>query len=258
MQYLSVVIITFNEEDHISNCIDSVSSVADEIIVVDCFSTDRTVEIARAKGAIVREETWRGYIEQKNLALSFAKNNYVLSLDADEMLDDRLRNSIAEAKKTFGHKAYIMNRCTSYCGKFIRHGQWYPDRKLRLFDKRVASWGGLNPHDKIVLSSQVQTVHLDGDILHYSYASIEEHVTHGNKFSTIAAESLYARGRKPSWINILANPLWTFIHGYIVRRGMLDGVAGFIIAIISAHHTFLKYIKLYQLWHRSGSSGYKA
>lgn len=258
MQYLSVVIITFNEEAHISNCIDSVASVADEVIVVDCFSTDRTVEIARSKGALVKQETWRGYIEQKNLALNFAKHDYVLSLDADEMLDDRLRNSITEAKKTFEHKAYIMNRCTSYCGKFIRHGQWYPDRKLRLFDKRVASWGGINPHDKIVLAASVPTVRLPGDILHYSYDSIEEHVTHGNKFSSIAAASLYARGKKPSWLNILANPLWTFLHGYVVRMGMLDGVPGFIIAIISAHHTFLKYIKLHQLWHSSRGSGYKA
>jgi glycosyltransferase involved in cell wall biosynthesis len=257
MQYLSVVIITYNEEAHISNCIESVKPVADEIIVVDSFSTDKTVELARAAGAIVKQSAWPGYIEQKNLALEFATHNYVLSLDADEMLDATLLAAIIDAKKSFGHKAYLMNRCTNYCGKFIRHGQWYPDRKLRLFDKRVASWGGLNPHDKIMLSEPYPVKHLPGDILHYSFDSIEEHVSQGNRFSTIAAQSLFERGRKSSWINILANPLWTFIHGYIVRLGLLDGAAGFIISIISAHHTFLKYIKLHQLRQSSANAGIK-
>ena len=258
MQYLSVVIITYNEEARISNCIDSVKPVADEIIVLDCFSTDKTVEIARAKGAIIKEEEWRGYIEQKNLALEFAKHNYVLSLDADERLDATLLAAIIEAKKSFSHKAYIMNRCTNYCGKFIRHGQWYPDKKLRLFDKRIASWGGTNPHDKVVLSSPLAVNHLPGDILHFSYDSIEDHVKNGNKFTTIAARSLFERGKRASWINILCNPLWTFLHGYFVRLGLLDGVPGFIIAVISAHHTFLKYIKLYQLRQSSFNSRYKA
>ncbi len=247
MQKLSVVIITYNEEAHIGNCIDSVKPVADEIIVLDCFSTDKTVEIAQSKGAIIREAAFRGYIDQKNLALEFASYDYVLSLDADEMLDTTLTSSVAEEKKSFGHKAYIMNRCTNYCGKFIRHGQWYPDRKLRLFDKRVATWGGLNPHDKVELAAALPVKHLRGDILHYSYDTIEEHVTHANKFSTIAAQSLFEKGKSASWANILGNPIWTFIHGYIIRFGILDGTAGLIISIISAHHTFLKYIKLYQL-----------
>ncbi|RYG05783.1 MAG: glycosyltransferase family 2 protein [Chitinophagaceae bacterium] len=247
MQNLSVVIITYNEEEHIGDCISSVTAVADEIIVLDCFSTDKTVEIARSKGATVHKEKWRGYIEQKNRALEFANYDYVLSLDADEMLDQRLLDSIITAKKNFSHKAYQMNRRTNYCGRFIRHGQWYPDKKLRLFDKRNAAWGGLNPHDKIVLSAALPVAHLPGDILHYSYNSIEEHVAHGNKFSSIAAETLFALGKKAYWFNIIFNPVWTFLQGYFIRMGFLDGVAGFIIAKISAQHTFLKYIKLYQL-----------
>ena len=257
MQYLSVVIITYNEEAHISDCIDSVTAVADEVIIVDCYSTDKTVEIATSKGAVIKEEKWKGYIEQKNIALGYAKHNYVLSLDADERLDPTLLASIIEAKKSFANKAYIMNRCTNYCGRFIRHGQWYPDKKIRLFDKRIASWGGSNPHDKVVLSSPTPVQHLAGDILHFSYDSIEDHVSNGNKFSSIAAESMFANGKKASWINILGNPLWTFVHGYFVRLGLLDGVPGLIIAIISAHHTFLKYIKLYLLRQSSAGSRYK-
>ncbi len=251
MAKLSVVIITYNEENYIGNCIDSVAAIADEIIVLDSLSTDKTVEIAKAKGAIVNSSPFAGYIEQKNRALELASNDYVLSLDADERLDATLAAAILQEKKSFGHQVYIMNRCTNYCGKFIRHGLWYPDRKLRLFDKRVAKWGGINPHDKIELSVPVTSKRLPGDILHYSYDSIEEHVEHGNKYSSIAARSLFGRGKRATWLKILIHPLWTFLLGYIVRGGFLDGAAGFIISIISAHHTFLKYIKLYQL-QRSG------
>lgn len=247
MPKLSVVIITFNEEELIGKCIDSVLSIADEIIVLDSFSTDKTVEIARSKGAIVKEARFAGYIEQKNLALQMASNDYVLNLDADELLDATLIAAITEEKKSFTHQAYEMNRCTNYCGKFIRHGLWYPDRKLRLFDKRVAHWGGVNPHDKVEVPDSVLIKRLRGDILHFSYNTIEEHVAQGNKFSTIAAQSLFERGKKPSWIKVFVNPVWTFIVGYILRRGMLDGAAGFTISILSAHHTFLKYIKLYWL-----------
>ena len=249
MKNLSVVIITYNEEAHISNCIESVKPVADEIIVLDCYSTDKTVEIARAKGAVIHESKFRGYIEQKNLALKYASHDFVLSLDADEMLDDSLLEAVAKEKASPSGKAYSMNRCTKYGSRFIRHGQWYPDKKLRLFDKRIAAWGGMNPHDKVVLTSPVPVTHLPGDILHFSYDSVEEHVAHGNKFSTIAAESMYKHGRRAYWFNFIINPIWAFIQGYFLRLGLLDGVEGFIIARISSHHTFLKYIKLYRLWH---------
>src|SRR5262245_55788275 len=145
MQPLSVVIITYNEEHNIARCIDSVKTVANEVIVLDSFSTDQTVAIARLHGAIVYQEKFRGYIGQKNLAMQFASHNYILSLDADEALDDKLAASILKAKKSFSSRAYRMNRCTNFCGRFIRHGLWYPDRKIRLFDRRIAKWGGLNP-----------------------------------------------------------------------------------------------------------------
>jgi glycosyltransferase involved in cell wall biosynthesis len=247
MDLLSVVIISFNEEENIGRCIDSVRKIADEIIVVDSFSTDRTREIAIQKGAIVKQEQFRGYIEQKNAALKLASHDFTLSIDADEILDEKLANSIAAEKQQFRARAYSMNRCANYCGKFIRHGLWYPDTKVRLFDKRIASWGGTNPHDKIELNENVNIQHLLGDILHYSYNSIEEHMVQSNNFTTISAASMYEKGQKSNWIKILVNPFWTFVHGYLIRLGFLDGFYGFVIAINSTHQTFLKYVKLYRL-----------
>ncbi len=247
MEKLSVVIITYNEEKNISRCIDSVKNLADEILILDSNSTDLTVTIAERMGAIVKQETFKGFIQMKNRAIQLAAHDYILSLDADEALDPALADSVQKAKENFTGKAYRMNRCTNYCGRFIRHGAWYPDRKIRLFDRRIAKWGGTNPHDKIVLEENIPFIHLRGDILHYSYYTIAEHVAQNNKFSTIAAESLFATGKTTSLFKIVANPLWAFLQSYFIRAGMLDGFFGFVIAIQISHLTFLKHTKLYML-----------
>jgi glycosyltransferase involved in cell wall biosynthesis len=249
MHALSAVIITFNEEANIGRCIESVRKVADEIIVLDSYSADRTVDIARSYGAIIHQEKFRGYIGQKNFAMQLASNNYILSLDADETLDDTLVASILAAKKTFIHRAYRMNRCTNYCGHFIRHGLWYPDPKIRLFDRRVANWSGLNPHDRIEVQKEFTVVKLRGDILHYSFKTPEDLVWQLNRLSSIAAASLYASGKRSNWFKILARPAWAFINGYFIRLGFLDGADGFTIAVNTAHQVFLKYTKLYRLQH---------
>ncbi len=247
MEKLSIVIICFNEENNIGRCIDSVKSVADEIVILDSFSTDQTVRIATEKGAIVKQQAFNGYIEKKNDALALASHHYVLSLDADEALDQILRDSILKEKEHFSAAAYRMNRCTSYCGQFIRHGSWYPDRKLRLFDKRIAHWGGTNPHDKIELNQEVDIHQLKGDILHYAYQSVDDHAAQNNKLSTMAANALFKKGKRTRVINILANPFWAFIQSYLVRAGFRDGFFGLVIAIQIAHITFLKHVKLYLL-----------
>ena len=247
MYSLSAVIITFNEEATIARCIESVKKVADEIIVLDSFSTDDTAAIARSYGAVVHQEKFRGYIGQKNYAVQLASHHYILSLDADEALDDALVASILEAKKTFSHRVYRMNRCTNYCGHFIRHGLWYPDKKIRLFDRRIAAWGGLNPHDKISVQPGFPVIYLKGDILHYSFNTPEDLVWQLNRMSSIAAASLYAKGKKSSWFRILVRPAWAFINGYFLRLGFLDGADGFTIAVNTAHQVFLKYTKLYRM-----------
>ena len=247
MEKLSVVIICFNEEKNIARCIDSVADIADEILILDSYSTDQTVSIAESRGAIVKQETFKGFIQKKNKAVELASNDFVLSLDADEALDPVLCRSIREAKEKYTHRAYRMNRCSNYCGKFIRHGSWYPDAKIRLFDRRVAHWGGTNPHDRIILGKEMRIEHLKGDILHYSYDTISAHVIQNNKLSTLAAESLFAEGKKTYLFNIFLRPFWAFFVSYIARAGFLDGLYGFVIAIQIAHMTFLKHAKLYML-----------
>lgn len=247
MHPLSAVIITFNEEANIGRCIESLKKVADEIVVLDSYSTDQTVAIARSHGALVHQEKFRGYIGQKNFAMQLASHNYILSLDADETLDDTLVNTILEAKKTFSHRAYRFNRCTNYCGHFIRHGLWYPDPKVRLFDKRVSKWTGLNPHDKIQVQAGFKVKKLSGDILHYSFNTPDDLVWQNNRLSSIAATSLYANGGRSSWFKMLIRPTWAFLNGYLFRLGFLDGADGFTIAVNTAHQVFLKYSKLYRL-----------
>jgi glycosyltransferase involved in cell wall biosynthesis len=247
MQPISVAIITFNEEKNIARCIESVKAIADEVVVLDSFSSDNTIEIAKSMGATVHQEKFAGYIEQKNRVLDLASYNLVLSLDADEALDEILSQSISELKKRSDGSAFTMNRCTNYIDRFIRHGLWYPDKKLRLFDKRVARWGGVNPHDKVELNGKVAMKHLEGDILHYSYSSIEEHMLQNNKFSTISAEAMFKRGKRTSMFKIMFNPWWAFVNGYIFRAGFLDGFYGFVIAVNAAHLTFQKHVKLYRL-----------
>jgi glycosyltransferase involved in cell wall biosynthesis len=250
MEQLSVVIITHNEEKNIGRCIDAAKSLADEIIVLDSLSTDNTINIARSKGAKVWQEPFRGYIGQKNRAIEFASFNYIFSIDADEVPDEKLISSICEAKKTFTYSAYKMKRCTNFCGRFIRFGTWYPDRKIRLFDKRVSRWGGINPHDKIIFDKPVAVKYLEGEILHYCYNTKKEYADQSTRFSSIAAISLYEAGIRTSLVKIIVNPTWAFINDYFIRVGFLNGKSGVAIAFKQAHYTFLKHIKLYRLQHR--------
>ena len=247
MEKISVVIICYNEEKNIGRCIGSVKDVADEILILDSNSTDQTVSIAESMGAIVKQVVFTGFIQKKNTGVELASYDYILSLDADEMLDPLLNDSIRKIKEKFNSQAYRMNRCSNYCGKFIRHGSWYPDAKIRLFDRRIARWGGTNPHDKIVLANDIQVEHLKGDILHYSYHTISEHVIQNNKLSTLAAESLFAKGKRTSLFKIVFNPWWAFFQSYLIRAGFLDGLFGLVISIQISHQTFLKHLKLYLL-----------
>ena len=255
MPALSAVIITYNEEKNIGRCIDSIKAVADEIIVLDSYSTDRTLDIAQSKGAVVHQQKFTGYGQQKNDALALCKYDLVLSLDADELLDEVLLQEILHEKKGRVHDAYLMNRCTNYCGKFIRHGSWYPDRKIRLFNKKTARWSNDSIHEKVEIPSGMPVKRLKGDILHYSFNSIEEHVAQNNKFSTLSAQTLHARGKRTSIFKILVNPWWAFVLSYIIRLGFADGLSGFIVAVNIAHLTFLKHTKLMmmqrqnQIWH---------
>lgn len=247
MVKLSVVVITLNEERNLRRCLESVKTIADEILVLDSFSTDKTEEIARSFGARFVQHTFEGHIEQKNVALNLASHDYILSLDADEALSPDLQKSVLYIKSKWNAQAYSMNRLTNYCGQFIRHGGWYPDRKIRLFKRSAGKWGGENPHDRFITAPGISIVRLKGDILHYSYYSIEGHIGQVNKFTSIGAKSAFAAGKRSNFIYLLFSPCIKFVKDYFLKAGFLDGYYGWVIARISAHATYLKYVKLREL-----------
>jgi glycosyltransferase involved in cell wall biosynthesis len=240
---ISVAIITFNEENNIERCLKSVALLADEIIVVDSLSSDRTVDIAKANGATIVSQNFLGYIEQKNFAIDQCSNDWVLSLDADECLSAELLENLQKIKANPPvADAFRMARMTSYCGQWIKHGGWYPDKKVRLINKHKARWGGINPHDELIVKGLVKEV--KGDILHYSYYSIEGHQQQAEKFSSITAEHLFQLGKKTSLFRIYVKPVVRFLRDFLFKRGFMDGKNGFIIARISAHAVYLREKKL--------------
>ncbi|WP_073281257.1 glycosyltransferase family 2 protein [Hymenobacter psychrotolerans] len=242
---LSVVVITFNEEANIARCLEAVRGVADDVVVVDSFSTDRTVEICEEMGARVIQHAFEGYVQQKNFATTQAHYDHVLQLDADEVLTPELRQSILAAKHNWQGGGYTLARLTNYCGSWVRHGGWYPDRKLRLYDRRLGQWEGLLLHERYEMQPGQAVGALQGDALHYSYHSIAQHVSQLNRFTSIAADELWLRGkRRVTLFHLLLKPFWKFVHGYFLRLGFLDGFAGLSIALISAVGVFLKFAKL--------------
>jgi len=242
---LSVVVITFNEAANIARCLEALAGVADEVLVVDSFSADNTVDICRQHGARVVQHAFAGYVEQKNYATAQATFDHVLQLDADEVLTEELRQSIRAAKADWQHAAYALARLTNYCGHWVRHGGWYPDRKLRLYDRRRGRWTGLLLHERYEVNPGETTGLLAGNALHYSYPSVAEHVSQLNKFTSITAQELALRGKtRVGLFHLLLKPLWKFVHGYFFRLGVLDGFAGLCIAGISAWGVFLKFAKL--------------
>ncbi len=248
MVQLSVAIITYNEEKNIGRCLTSIQGIADEIVVVDSFSTDKTIDICTSYGAKVIEHKFEGHIEQKNYALAQASFPFVLSLDADEALSDELKKSIAALKSQWQHDGYEMNRLTNYCGAWIRHSGWYPDRKMRLFDRRKGKWAGINPHDCFELNEKgAQRGYLQGDILHYSYYSISDHIKQIDYFTEISARSLFEKGHKISVVRLFVSPAFRFVRDYILKSGWLDGYYGFVICMISSYAVFVKYVKLREL-----------
>jgi len=247
---LSVVIITYNEERDIENCLKSVQDIADEIVVLDSFSTDKTPEICEKYGAKFEQAAFDGYVEQKNNVAQFAGCNYLLSMDADEVLSDELKSQIKRLKQNPESEAYSFNRLTFFCGKPVRHCGWYPDTKIRIWKNGTAVWGGTNPHDSLIPDKKNRVKHLKGDLLHYSYHSVEQHITQINKFSTIKAEQALKKGKNAALPKLIFSPGFKFFRSYFLKLGFLDGFTGYLICKNSAHSTFLKYAKLRQLYRK--------
>lgn len=245
---ISAVIITFNEEKNIGRCLESLQGIADDIVVLDSFSTDRTQAICESFDVRFVQHPFAGHIEQKNEAILHAKFPHILSLDADEALDEALKKSILAVKENWTHGGYTMNRLTNYCGHWIRHCGWYPDTKLRLWDSRLGKWGGTNPHDKFeFLDSKTTSKHLKGDLLHYSYYTREDHYKQIEYFTTILAKAQFETGKKAPLLTWIFSPVVKFFKDYFIKLGILDGAAGFTICRLSAYATFVKYKKLRKL-----------
>jgi len=243
---LSVVVIACDEEERIGECLASVAW-ADELLVVDSGSADRTVEVARAHGARVVTRPWPGYAAQKNFALGQAGCPWVLSLDADERLSPELaaeiRGTIAGAAPEVAGAS--MPRRTRYLGRWIRHGGWYPDRKVRLVRRGRGRWTGEHLHERLEVDGAV--VALRGDLLHHTYRDIGEHLRTMDRYSTEAARGMRAAGRRGSLLATLANPPLKFLKMYLLQRGFLDGAPGLLVAVLGSYYVFLKHAKLWEL-----------
>lgn len=238
---LSIAVITFNEAKNIRRCLLSVKSIADEIIVIDSGSSDGTPDIAKELGAKVIHQSFLGHIAQKNVAWNACTHDLILSLDADEAIDDTLLNEIIEIKNDPKFDAYLILRKNNYCGKWIQFGAWRSDNKIRLCKKDKAAWGGMNPHDKLILKDNATLSKLKGSILHWSYKNIHEHIKKTESFARIAADAYALKGKKSSVFKIAFSPLFRFVRDYFFKLGFLDGSAGLIIAFLTAKEVYLKY-----------------
>ncbi|NKB24930.1 MAG: glycosyltransferase [Kiritimatiellae bacterium] len=243
---ISACVITHNEEAKIRRCLESLTW-CDEIVAVDSFSTDRTLAICREYTDRVYQHEWRGYIGQRNLIREMASCPWVLLMDADEVLSPELRQEIKqEFEGNVGaYIGYQFPRQVYYLGKWIKHGEWYPDIKLRLFKKELGYSCGQEPHDYVVVDGPIKTFR--SPLWHYTYDDITDHLETMNRFSTISARAKFEDGSRFKWGNFLVRPVWRFIKGMILKGGLLDGQRGFLIAAINFFGVSMKYAKLWEI-----------
>jgi len=243
MRSISTVVITYNEEDNIARCLESVALFSDEILVVDSHSTDRTVEIARDLGARIIQRDWPGYDKQRQFAIDNAKHEWVFSIDADEEVSAELCTEIQALD--FAQDGYEMPRPVWYLNRWIRHGVWYPGYILRLFRRDKAHVSDDPVHESVVVSGR--TARLRGDLLHYSYRDLEHHLDKINDFTSVSAREMAARRRRATVLRMALYPYLEFFRTYIIKRGFLDGFAGFQVSLLHAYYVFLKWAKLREI-----------
>ena len=242
---ISVTIITHNEEENIRDCIESVKW-ADEVIIVDSGSADRTIEIAKQYTDKVFFNAWTGMKEQKQYAVEKASYNWIFSIDADERATEAIQQFILKELKKPAYDGYRFPRQNYFLGRWLRHGGWYPDHVLRLFRRDKGYFGGINPHDKVVVrTGSVTTVTIP--FVHHTYKSIAQYLIKQNMYSGISAQELFTSGKRVNPIVIPLKTLWKFMETYFVKKGFLDGYRGFIVAMGATYSMFWKYIQLWEL-----------
>lgn len=241
---ISAVIITCNEESRLAACLASVS-FANEIVVVDSGSSDRTLEIALQYGARIFRQEWLGFGRQKQYAVTCASHDWVLCLDADERVSDALRASIENAMENPAYGAYRFARCNRFMGRWLKHGEGYPDWSLRLFHRAHSRWSEDDIHEKVLVDTSVGT--LRGDLMHESEESLAAYLDKQNRYTTLQAQTLHGQGKRAGIGQLLVSPLLRFVKFYLVRRGFLDGVPGLVHIAIGCFNSFAKYAKLMEL-----------
>lgn len=247
---ISVCVLTFNEERKIERCLKSITW-CDEIVVMDSLSTDGTLEICRKYTDKIYQHEWLGYVGQRNLVRSFATHQWILFLDSDEEISPALRDEIiAEFEKGSGeYVGYEFPRQVYFAGRWIRHGEWYPDVKLRLFKKSVGRTEGQEPHDRVVVMGKVKR--LRSPLWHYTYDDVRDCIDTLNRFSSITAQQRFVQGKRFVWTDVFIRPMLRFLKGYVLKLGFLDGAHGFMIAYINAFGVFAKNCKLWEAELRS-------
>jgi len=245
---LSACVITYQEEDRIADCLRSLS-FCDDVLVVDSGSTDRTRKIAEELGArVMVNAPFPGHLEQKQFAVDHARHDWILSLDADERVTPALRDRILQIQADgFPAPAYAVMRNNFYLGKFIRHGLFCPDLKLRLFDRRRARWGGLNPHDRVELQNGAKAVSLDEALEHHTYRTLKDHLRQIESFTRLDAIAKHKQGRRSTILHLLVRPPAMVIKGLILKAGFLEGWRGFVISGMAGYYSWLKFWRLRQL-----------
>jgi glycosyltransferase involved in cell wall biosynthesis len=247
---LSVTIITKNEASNMESCLRSVA-FADEVVVLDSGSSDATVAIARSMNAMVSiNQDWQGFGVQKNRALALANSEWVLSLDADERITPELQIEIIEALRAPKFDAYSLPRLSSYCGQYMRHSGWYPDRVTRLFRRNAACFSDDLVHEKVLVSGVVGQ--LKSCLLHESFANLESVLDKTNRYSSAGAQALLRKGKTSSVGKAVGHGLWAFFRTYFLRRGFMDGRMGLVLAISNAEGTYYRYLKLWLLQRGAG------
>jgi glycosyltransferase involved in cell wall biosynthesis len=245
MKKISVVIITLNEELNISRCPESVKNIADEIILVDSYSNDSTVPIAERYGAKIFYKTFQGFGAQKAFAIEQASYDWIFSIDADEVVSSELQESILKEKAEPRYGGYKMNVLPNYCGQWIRHCGWYPQPKLRLFNKCKCRMNSCEVHESIVVDNENGGIgFLVGDLIHYSYRSFSDHARKIELYSELAARAAVGKGKRISLIKIIFAPGWIFFYNFIFRAGFLDGYFGYVICKFISYGSAIKYAKI--------------
>jgi glycosyltransferase involved in cell wall biosynthesis len=243
---VSAIVVCFNEEENIGACLESLHW-CDEIVVVDSFSTDRTIEICRRYTDRVMQRAWAGYVDQKAYALSQVTKDWVLVVDSDERVTPELRKEInqALAEDNNNYCGYAVPRLVFYLRRWWRRGGWYPDYSVRLFRRDRATWGGSEPHDKILVDGRVRR--LRHPLHHFTYRDMEDHIRRINRFTSVSSQELLKDGRRWRVADALLRPAGRFLRCYFVQRGFMEGFAGFYVAVTAAMYVFLKYAKLWEL-----------